>query len=577
MKISPLAGRPAPPGILVDVPRLVTAYYTGAPDPGIPAQRVAFGTSGHRGCPFKLSFNEAHILAITQAICLYRAANRITGPLFLGIDTHALSVPAAATALEVLAANGVEVMIAEGDEYTPTPVISHAILMHNREHAKAPADGIVITPSHNPPADGGFKYNPPNGGPAETSVTGWIEGKANALLEGRLTGVRRIPHERALRAPTTHRHDYLNAYVGDLGKVVDLDLIRNSKISLGVDPLGGAGVHYWSRIAERHGLNLTVVDETVDPTFRFMTVDWDGQIRMDPSSKYAMARLIGLKDRFDLSFACDTDHDRHGIVTPTAGLLPPNHFLSVAVSHLLQNRPEWSPTAGIAKTVVTTSMIDRIAAKRGRRLYETPVGFKWFVDGLLDGSLGFGGEESAGASFSRCDGTVWTTDKDGFIPCLLAAEITARTTRDPGEIYRDLVRDFGEPAYDRTEAPATAAEKAILSRLSGGQITVTELAGDRIEAVLTQAPGNRAPIGGVKAVTASGWFAARPSGTEDIYKIYAESFRGEAAMRQILVEAQALISAALAAAAQRPPSLPAAQAMSDRSAVDAWRNEGDPN
>jgi len=552
MKISPLAGKPAPSGILVNVPRLLTAYYTGVPDPSVPEQRVAFGTSGHRGSSFKLAFNEWHILAITQAICLYRKRQKIAGPLYMGIDTHALSVPACATALEVLAANGVEVMLAEGDEYTPTPVISHAILTYNRGRKSGLADGIVITPSHNPPHDGGFKYNPPNGGPADTVVTDWIEGKANALLEARLKGIKRIPHERALHATTTHRHDFLNAYISDLGNVVDLDVIRGATISLGVDPLGGAGVHYWARLAERHGLNLTVVNDAVDPTFRFMTVDWDGQIRMDPSSPYAMARLIGMKDRFDLSFACDTDHDRHGIVTQGSGLLPPNHFLSVAISNLFQNRPRWRTAAAVGKTVVSSAMIDRVTTKLGRKLYEVPVGFKWFVDGLLDGSLGFGGEESAGASFVRLDGSVWTTDKDGFIPCLLAAEITARTGRDPGRIYQELTREFGEPFYDRVEAPATPVEKAALAKLSSEQIKHAELAGEKIQVILTRAPGNDAPLGGLKAVTASGWFAARPSGTEDIYKIYAESFRDEIHLRRILQEAQTIVSDALAASPHRP-------------------------
>jgi phosphoglucomutase len=564
MKISPLAGKPAPAEILVDVPRLITAYYTGVPDPAVPAQRVAFGTSGHRGSSFQLAFNEAHILAITQAICRYRARRKISGPLFLGLDTHALSVPAGATALEVLAANGVEVMLAAGDEYTPTPVISHAILTYNRGRNSGLADGIVITPSHNPPHDGGFKYNPPNGGPADTGVTAWIEAQANALLEARLKGVKRIPHARALRAATTHRHDYLNAYISDLGHVIDLDVIRGAKLRLGVDPLGGAGVHYWARIAERHKLDLTVVNATVDPTFRFMTVDWDGQIRMDPSSPYAMARLIGMKDRFDLSFACDTDHDRHGIVTRSAGLLPPNHYLAVAISHLFQNRPQWPKAAAVGKTVVSSTMIDRVTARLGRKLYEVPVGFKWFVDGLLDGSLGFGGEESAGATFLRRNGRVWTTDKDGFIPCLLAAEIMARTGRDPGKIYHTLTREFGEPSYDRVEAPATPREKSVLARLSPDQFKATALAGEKIESILTRAPGNDAPIGGLKAVTAGGWFAARPSGTEDIYKIYAESFRGAAHLRQILREAQQVVSATLAAAA-RPSK--------DRKQVTAARNK----
>jgi phosphoglucomutase len=531
--------------MLVDVPRLITAYYTEAPDPTVPAQRVAFGTSGHRGSSFKRAFNEWHILAITQAICLYRKRHGTDGPLFLGIDTHALSIPACATALEVLAANGVEVMIAEGDEYTPTPVISHAILTYNRGRQSGLADGIVITPSHNPPHDGGFKYNPPNGGPAESAVTAWIEAKGNELLEAGLQGVKRIPLDKALRASTTHRHDYLTAYISDLGKVLDMDAIRAAKINLGVDPLGGAGVHYWEPIAERYGLNLTVVNEAVDPTFRFMTVDWDGQIRMDPSSPYAMQRLVGMKDRFDLSFACDTDHDRHGIVTPSARLLPPNHYLSVAIFYLFQHRPKWPKAAAVGKTVVSSQMIDRVTAKLGRKLYEVPVGFKWFVDGLLDGSLGFGGEESAGASFARLDGTVWTTDKDGIVPALLAAEITARMGRDPGEIYHELTREFGEPAYDRVEAPATPEQKERLAKLSRQQVKLTELAGEKIQTVLTHAPGNGAPIGGLKVVAESGWFAARPSGTENIYKIYAESFRGADHLRRILEEAQTIVSAAL--------------------------------
>jgi phosphoglucomutase len=545
MTISPLAGKPAPLGILVNVPNLITACYTGVPDPKVPAQRVAFGTSGHRGSSFNLAFNEWHILAITQAICLYRKRQGTDGPLFLGIDTHALSVPACATALEVLAANGVEVMLAERDEYTPTPVISHAILTYNRGRKTGLADGIVITPSHNPPHDGGFKYNPPNGGPADNVVTDWIEAKANALLEARLKGVKRIPHEQALRAPTTHRRDYLSPYIADLSNVVDMEAIRDSKLRLGVDPLGGAGVHYWARIAEHYGLNLTVVNEVVDPTFRFMTVDWDGQIRMDPSSSYAMQRLIGMKDRFDLSFACDTDHDRHGIVTKSAGLLPPNHYLSVAISYLFQHRPKWGKAAAVGKTVVSSQMIDRVTAKIGRKLYEVPVGFKWFVDGLLDGTLGFGGEESAGASFVRLNGAVWTTDKDGIVPALLSAEITARMRHDPGEIYRDLTREFGDPAYDLVEAPATPDQKELLSKLSPKQIKITELAGEKIQTVLTQAPGNGAPIGGLKVAAQSGWFAARPSGTEDIYKIYAESFQGADHLRRILQEAQKIVNDAV--------------------------------
>jgi phosphoglucomutase len=552
MKISPLAGKPAPLGILVDVPRLITSYYTGVPDPAVAAQRVAFGTSGHRGSSLKLAFNEWHILAITQAICLYRKRQNISGPLYLGMDTHALSIPACASALEVLAANGVEVMIAEGDEYTPTPVISHAILTYNHRRKKGLADGIVITPSHNPPHDGGFKYNPPNGGPADTVVTAWIEAKANALLEARLKGVKRIAYERALKAATTHQHDFLTAYINDLGNVIDLGVIRGAKIRLGVDPLGGAGVHYWARIAERHALNLTVVDETVDPTFRFMTVDWDGQIRMDPSSPYAMQRLIRMKNRFDLSFACDTDHDRHGIVTKSAGLLPPNHDLCAAIFYLFQNRPKWSKSAAVGKTIVSSQMIDCVTAKLGRKLYEVPVGFKWFVDGLLDGSLGFVGEESAGSVFLRRDGSVWTTDKDGIVPCLLAAEMTARMGRDPGEIYQRLTREFGKPIYDRVEAPATPEQKALLAKMSPEQVRLTELAGEKIQTVLTEAPGNGAPIGGLKVAAESGWFAARPSGTEDIYKIYAESFRGKAHLHRIQKEAQKIINHALAASPPKP-------------------------
>jgi len=545
MNISPFAGKPAKASMLVNVPKLVTAYYTQTPDPSVPAQRVAFGTSGHRGSAFENGFNERHVLAISQAICEYRKQQGIDGPLFLGIDTHALSIPAFASALEVLAANGVEVMLAEKDEYTPTPVITHAILAYNRGRESGLADGIVITPSHNPPGDGGFKYNPPNGGPAQSSVTEWIEAKANAFLEKGLLGLKRIPFERALRAPTTHRHDYLHAYIIDLANVLDIDAIRSAKLRIGVDPLGGAGVHYWGRIAERYGLNLTVVNEVVDPTFRFMTVDWDGQIRMDPSSPYAMQRLIGMKDHFDLSFACDTDHDRHGIVTRSAGLLPPNHYLSVAIFYLFQHRPKWRQDAAVGKTVVSSLMIDRVTAKLGRRLYEVPVGFKWFVDGLLDGSLGFGGEESAGASFARLDGCLWTTDKDGIVPALLAAEIIARMGRDPGGIYRELTSEFGEPAYDRIEAPTTPEQKAVLAKLSPQQLKLTELAGETIQTILTHAPGNGAPIGGLKVVTENGCFAARPSGTENIYKIYAESFLGADHLRRILEEAQAIVNNAL--------------------------------
>ncbi len=550
--LNPLAGQPATPAMLIDVPRLVTAYYTKEPDPLVPEQRVAFGTSGHRGSALDNAFNERHILAISQAICLYRRQHKIDGPLFLGMDTHALSIPAHASALEVLAANGVQVMISQGDEYTPTPAISHAILTHNRGRNTGLADGIVITPSHNPPHDGGFKYNPPNGGPAESAVTSWIEAKANAFLEDGLAGLKRISFEKALRAATTHRYDYLETYIADLAGVLDMDAIGGAKITLGVDPLGGAGVHYWGPIAERYGLNLTVVNPAVDPTFGFMTVDWDGRIRMDPSSPYAMQQLIGLKDRFEISFACDTDHDRHGIVTRSAGLMPPNHYLAAAIFYLFQHRPKWRREAAVGKTVVSSRMIDHVAAKLGRRLHEVPVGFKWFADGLFDGSLGFGGEESAGASFVRLDGTVWTTDKDGIIPALLAAEMTARLGRDPGEIYRDLTRAFGEPVYDRFEAPATAAQKQRLAKLSPRQVKGTELAGEKIQTVLTRAPGNDAPIGGLKVIAKSGWFAARPSGTEDIYKIYAESFRGADHLRRIQKEAQTIVNEALADAPSPP-------------------------
>jgi phosphoglucomutase len=536
--------------MLIDVPKLITAYYTEVPDPSVPEQRVRFGTSGHRGSAFDRAFNESHILAISQAICLWRKRQKTDGPLFIGMDTHALSVPALATALEVLAANGVDVMIAERDDYTPTPVISHAILTYNNGRETGFADGIVVTPSHNPPHDGGFKYNPPQGGPAGRTVTDWIEAKANEFLEAGMKGVKRVPIEKARRAQTTHRHDYLDAYVGDLGNVIDMDAIRDAKISMGVDPLGGAGVHYWEPVSERFGLNLTVVDKTVDPTFRFMTVDWDGQIRMDPSSPYAMRRLIDLRDRFEIAFACDTDHDRHGIVTRSAGLLPPNHYLSAAIHYLFQHRPNWSRTAAIGKTLVSSQMIDRVTAKLGRRLYEVPVGFKWFSDGLLDGSLGFGGEESAGASFLRLNGGVWTTDKDGMIASLLSAEITARMGRDPGEIYGELTREFGEPFYDRVEASATLEQKEMLKKLSPKDILSTDLAGDKIQVILTEAPGNAAPIEGIKVVTESGWFVARPSGTEEIYKIYAESFRGKDHLARILEDAQAIVSKALAAPAQ---------------------------
>ncbi len=551
MKVSPFAGKLAEPSMLVNVPKLITAYYTENPDPSVPEQRVMFGTSGHRGSALERSFNEWHILAITQAICLYREQQKIDGPLFLGMDTHALSIPAFRSALEVLAANGVDVKIAEREKYTPTPVISHAILTYNRERKTGLADGVVITPSHNPPADGGFKYNPPEGGPAERVVTDWIEAKANTFLESGLRDVKRIPFEKARSASTTHHHDYLNAYVSDLGSVIDMDAIRGAKISLGVDPLGGAGVHYWAPIAERYGLNLVVVNDAVDPTFRFMTVDWDGQIRMDPSSPYAMQRLIGLKDRFEISFACDTDHDRHGIVTRSAGLLPPNHYHAVAIFYLFEHRPNWRTDAAVGKTVVSSQIIDRVTAKLGRKLYEVPVGFKWFVEGLLDGSLGFGGEESAGASLLRLDGTVWTTDKDGIVPALLSAEITARMGRDPGEIYSDLTQEFGAPVYERVDAPATPEQKKALERLSLEHVRFTDLADEKIQILLTHAPGNGAPIGGIKVIAESGWFAARPSGTEDIYKIYAESFRGEDHLRRILEEAQTIVTNALETATLR--------------------------
>ena len=546
MKVNPLAGKPAPPAILVNVPRLITAYYNEVPDPAIAGQRVAFGTSGHRGSSFDRSFNEWHILAVTQAICEYRKQHGTDGPLFLGMDTHALSVPALASALEVLAANSVDVMLSEKDEYTPTPAVSHAILTYNRKRTTGLADGIVITPSHNPPESGGFKYNPPNGGPADTAATGWIEARANEFLGQGLRDVKRISFEKALRVPTTHRHDYLNAYVGDLGNVIDMQAIHDAKVRMGVDPLGGAGVHYWAPIAERYGLDLTVVNADVDPTFRFMSVDWDGRIRMDPSSPCAMQRLIGLKDRFDIAFACDTDHDRHGVVTHSTGLLPPNHYLSTAAHYLLQNRPNWRSDAAVGKTVVSSQMIDRVTARLGRKLYEVPVGFKWFVDGLIDGSLGFVGEESAGATFIRRDGTVWTTDKDGLIPALLAAEITARMGRDPGEVYRGLTREFGESFSDRVDARATPAEKKQLAKLSAQQVRSKELAGEAIKTILTRAPGNDAPIGGLKVIAEHGWFAARPSGTEDIYKIYAESFLDADHLRRLIAEAQEIVGAALA-------------------------------
>ena len=544
--ISPLAGKPAPRSVLIDVDKLVAAYFSERPDPTVAAQRVAFGTSGHRGSAFDVSFNEWHVLAITQAICDHRRGQGITGPLFMGIDTHALSVPACSSALEVLAANGVDTVLATGDEFTPTPAISHAIVKHNRGGTGTRADGIVVTPSHNPPRDGGFKYNPPHGGPAGQDVTDAIQAAANGFLEGALKGVRRMPHAQALRAATTHHHDFLGNYVDDLDSVIDMQAIRGARVRIGADPLGGAGVHYWAAIAERWKIDLTVVSEEVDPTFAFMTLDWDGQIRMDPSSVYAMQRLIAVKDRFDIAVACDTDHDRHGIVTPAAGLLPANHYLAVAIDYLFRHRPQWSAGAAVGKTLVSTQLVDRVAARLQRQLFEVPVGFKWFSQGLLDGSLGFGGEESAGAAFLRRDGTAWTTDKDGLIAALLAAEITARCGREPGALYLELAGQLGQPAADRTEAPASAEQKRRLAALSPKAITATELAGEPITGVLNQAPGNGAPIGGIKVMSKSGWYAARPSGTEDIYKIYAESFQGTAHLQRILVQAQATVDAALA-------------------------------
>src|SRR5882724_766983 len=548
MPISPLAGKPADQSLLINVPRLVTAYYTGQPDPSIPAQRVVFGTSGHRGSALDNAFNEAHILAITQAICLYRKQQSIDGPLYIGIDTHALSEPAFVSALEVLAANGVDVMVDADNGYTPTPVISHAILTYNRGRKHGLADGVVITPSHNPPRFGGFKYDPPHGGPADTHVTEWIERQANAFIADGMRGVARVPFERARSASTVHPHQYLDSYVRDLPSVVDLQAIRESKVRIGVDPLGGASVAYWDAIGDRYEFNLEVVNHVIDPTFRFMTVDWDGQIRMDPSSVYAMARMVGLKERFDVAFASDTDADRHGIVSRSHGLLDPNHYLSVAISYLFANRPQWSHSVAVGKTVVSSSMIDRVVKRLGRRLVEVPVGFKWFVKGLIDGSLGFGGEESSGASFLQFDGGVWSTDKDGLIPGLLAAEMTARTGRDPGDAYRELTREFGEPAFERVDAPASKEQKQILKRLSSEQVRSTELAGDKITQILNTAPGNGAPIDGLKVLTEHGWFAARPSGTEDIYKIYAESFLGTQHLTRLIEEAQKLVSDCFAAA-----------------------------
>lgn len=545
MTHSPLAGKPAPAELLIDIPSLVTAYFSRKPDASVTGHRVAFGTSGHRGSSFDNSFNEDHVLAISQAICLYRTAKGIDGPLFLGIDTHGLSTPAGVTALEVFAANGVEVMLAQNDEYTPTPALSHAIICYNRGRTQGLADGVVITPSHNPPQSGGFKYNPPNGGPADSDVTKWIEAKANELLEGGLSEVRRISYERALQAGTTHRHDYLSAYVADLENVIDFEVIRGAGLKLGVDPLGGAGVHYWPAIAERYRLDLTVVNRFTDPTFRFMSVDWDGQIRMDPSSRDAMQGLIGLKDQYDVAFACDPDHDRHGIVTRSGGLMNPNNYLAVSIDYLFRNRPQWRADAAVGKTVVSSGLIDRVAARLQRKLYEVPVGFKYFAAGLFDGSLGFGGEESAGASFLRRDGSVWSTDKDGLIPGLLAAEMTARLGKDPYQLYQALASDLGQPFATRVDAKADARQKAALGKLSAEQITSTSLAGEPIERILAKAPGNDQAIGGLKVMTANGWFAARPSGTEDIYKIYAESFNGEAHLQQLVSEAQQLVDSAI--------------------------------
>lgn len=546
MQINPQAGKPAEPSQLVNVNKLIEAYFKDIPDPSISEQRISFGTSGHRGSSFAKSFNENHILSICQAICDYRSKNGIDGPLFLGMDTHALSKPAQETALEVLAANNVVVMLADDSSpFTPTPAVSHAIIQYNRGRKRQLADGIVITPSHNPPHEGGIKYNPTNGGPAETTVTYEIQKRANEFLEKNLKGVKRISLENALKAPTTYRFDYLNSYVADLNQIIDLEAIRRSEISLAVDPLGGAGIYYWSAIASRYGLNLTVVNEKIDPTFSFMTLDWDGQIRMDPSSPYVMQKLIGLKDHYDVAFSCDTDHDRHGIVTRSTGLLAPNHYLAVAIFYLFQHRHKWSKQAAVGKTVVSSQMIDRVAAKLGRSLYEVPVGFKWFAEGLFDGSLGFAGEESAGASFLCLDGSVWTTDKDGIIMSLLAAEITAKMHKDPGDLYHDLTQQFGNSLFERVEASVTPQQKEILKNLSPQQVHFKELAGEKIQSILTKAPGNGAPIGGLKVIAKNGWFAARPSGTENIYKIYAESFKDEDHLKRIVKEAETIVNEAL--------------------------------
>ncbi len=538
-------GRPPLPANLVNLPRLLTAYYSLHPDPTFPTQRVSFGTSGHRGSAFNTAFNEDHIAAITQAICDYRREQKTTGPLFLAQDTHALSEPAFATALEVLAANNIEVMVDDSLAYTPTPALSHAILTYNAQRKDNLADGIVITPSHNPPEDGGFKYNPPNGGPADTTATKWIENRANEIIASGLTAVKKIPYAKALAASTTHRHNYITAYVDDLANVIDFDILRNTTLKLAVDPLGGAGVHYWPRIAEKYLPSLQILNPNVDATFRFMTTDWDGRIRMDCSSPYAMASMIANKQKYDVAFAADTDHDRHGVVTRTTGLLNPNHYLSVCIQYLFTNRPNWSEKVGIGKTLVSSSIIDRVAKGLNRPMLEVPVGFKWFVDGLIDGTLGFVGEESAGASFLRLNGQVWTTDKDGLIPGLLAAEMTARTGKDPGQLYAELTSRYGNPVYERIDAAATKEQKAKLGKLSPQQVTAKQLAGEPITAILTEAPGNHAAIGGLKVTTENGWFAARPSGTEDVYKIYAESFKGKDHLKQIQTEAQQLIDAAL--------------------------------
>ena len=548
VEVSPLAGKPAPASMLVNVPRLVTAYFSGKPDPAVASQRVAFGTSGHRGSAFNNAFNEAHILAISQALCDHRRRAGIDGPLFIGIDTHALAESAFASALEVFAANDVTVMIDERDGYTPTPVVSHAILTYNRNRTSGLADGVVITPSHNPPEDGGFKYNPPNGGPADTDVTTAIERAANAFLEDGLRGLQRISYHRAHKAACVHRHDYIGPYVADLANVIDMEAIRASGVKIGIDPLGGAGVHFWQPIIERYGIAATIVSDTVDPTFRFMTVDWDGKIRMDCSSPYAMARLIGMRDKFDVAFANDTDADRHGIVTRSNGLMNPNHYLAAAIAYLFEHRPGWHSNSAVGKTIVSSAIIDRVAAKLGRKLVETPVGFKWFVDGLSGAAFGFAGEESAGASFLRRDGTVWTTDKDGIILGLLAAEITAQTGKDPSQLFGNLTDELGAPFYERIDAPATVAQKNVLKALSPERLAMKELAGEPVRATLTAAPGNGQSFGGIKVTAENGWFAARPSGTEDVYKIYAESFKSQQHLRQIQQQAQAAITAVFEAA-----------------------------